>query len=133
MAFFGLGRKQEVKQPLTEPLPKEEPLGKVAELPPQDILEDKGLPSTPSITSSESIMPSIGSAEKKTEDFFNEPVEDTKKYPGYQQQGNISEKDIELISSKLDYLKAAIDNISQRLVNLENFAKEEQGRNKYRW
>jgi len=91
------------------------------------------LPSTPSITSSESIMPSIGSAEKKTEDFFNKPVEDTKKYPGYQQQGNISEKDIELISSKLDYLKAAIDNISQRLVNLENFAKEEQGRNKYRW
>ncbi len=132
MGFLGIKKKQEVKQPLTGPLIKE-PAGKIAELPSQDILEDPGLPSTPSITSPESSMPDIGKTEKRAEDFFNEPVEDTKKSLGYHaQQGNISSKDIELISSKLDYLKAAIDNLSQRLENIENLAKQEQDQ-KYRW
>ncbi|MBU0757533.1 MAG: hypothetical protein KKF44_05685 [Nanoarchaeota archaeon] len=32
---------------------------------------------------------------------------------------NLLEKDLELISTKLDYLKAALENISQRLANIE--------------
>ncbi len=133
MAFFGFGRKQEVKKPLTDPLNKGSS-ERIAELPQQDILEDKGLPSTPSITSSESSIPEIGSREKRAEDFFNEPMEEAKKSPGYQaQQSNISEKDIELISSKLDYLKAAIDNLSQRLERFEGLVKEDQEKYKYRW
>lgn len=38
---------------------------------------------------------------------------------------NPLQKDLELISSKLDYLKASLDAINQRLVNLEHLAKQE--------
>ena len=34
-------------------------------------------------------------------------------------------KDLELISSKLDYLKASLEAINQRLVNLEHYARQE--------
>ncbi len=41
------------------------------------------------------------------------------------QSHNPLQKDLELISSKLDYLKASLDAINQRLVNLEHLAKQE--------
>lgn len=55
--------------------------------------------------------------------------------PVYQQQGT-AEKDFEIISSKLDALRAALDSINQRLANLEAIARgeEEQSRERrYRY
>jgi hypothetical protein len=43
-----------------------------------------------------------------------------------QQQENPLKKDMDLISSKLDYLKASIEAINQRLVNLEHLVRTEQ-------
>ncbi len=42
-----------------------------------------------------------------------------------QKPGNI-EKDIELLSVKLDNLRNLMENINQRLINIENIAREEQ-------
>ncbi len=43
-------------------------------------------------------------------------------------------KNLEVISSKLDALRAAIESINQRLINLENIARGEEDRtNRYRW
>ena len=42
------------------------------------------------------------------------------------QQENPMKKDLDLISSKLDYLKASIEAINQRLVNLEHLVRQEQ-------
>lgn len=52
-------------------------------------------------------------------------------YP--QQQGFAAEKDLEIISSKLDALRAALESINQRLANLEAIARgeEEQSRRRY--
>jgi hypothetical protein len=48
------------------------------------------------------------------------------RYPSQlQPQHNPLQKELELISSKLDYLKASLDAINQRLVNLEHLSKEE--------
>ena len=43
-----------------------------------------------------------------------------------EQQGYTISKEIEVISSKLDALRAAIDNLSQRLANIERMAYAEQ-------
>ncbi|MFH0876041.1 MAG: hypothetical protein V1859_08950 [archaeon] len=53
----------------------------------------------------------------------------------YQQQdpAYVLSKNMEVISSKLDALRAAIESINQRLINLENIAKGEQERPRYRW
>ena len=50
-----------------------------------------------------------------------------------QQQGFTAEKDFEIISSKLDALRAALDSINQRLANLEAIARgeEEQSRGRH--
>jgi hypothetical protein len=48
-----------------------------------------------------------------------------------QTQHNPLQKELELISSKLDYLKASLDAINQRLVNLEHLSKEEMEKNTY--
>ncbi len=45
----------------------------------------------------------------------------------------IISKNLEVISSKLDALQAAIESLNQRLINLENYARGEQDRSKYRW
>lgn len=46
-------------------------------------------------------------------------------YPQQAEMKQLSlEKDIQLISAKLDSLKAILDNISQRLTNLERIAQE---------
>lgn len=49
------------------------------------------------------------------------------------QQSFTAEKDMEIISSKLDALRAILDSINQRLANLETIAKgeEDQSRKKY--
>lgn len=41
------------------------------------------------------------------------------------------EKDIQLLSAKLDALKAILDNINQRLANIERIAQEAQESEKY--
>lgn len=46
-------------------------------------------------------------------------------------QQDITSKNIELISSKLDALKAYLDNISQRLANLERIASGEEERKRW--
>lgn len=47
----------------------------------------------------------------------------------------IISKNIEVVSSKLDALQAALESINQRLINLENIARGEQQErsNRYRW
>ncbi|MEM3373654.1 MAG: hypothetical protein QXE31_00385 [Candidatus Woesearchaeota archaeon] len=47
----------------------------------------------------------------------------------YEHQNSSLQKDLELISAKLDYLKASLDAINQRLVNLEHMAKQETEKN----
>ncbi len=44
-------------------------------------------------------------------------------------QHNPLQKELELISSKLDYLKASLDAVNQRLVNLEHLTKHEMENN----
>ena len=129
MVFFGLGKKENIKKPLTDPLDNDN----FAALPLQDTLrEDPGIPSTPSIMPSDDV-PHFGAANKKQEDFYNETNEETKRYPGQIQQQNISQnKDLELISSKLDYIRAAIENLGQRIERLEHVAQQDQDQ-KYRW
>ncbi|MEM2138723.1 MAG: hypothetical protein QXM96_01060, partial [Candidatus Woesearchaeota archaeon] len=49
------------------------------------------------------------------------------------QKENPLEKDLELISAKLDYLKASLESINQRLANLEHMARQESERNSYQY
>ena len=48
-------------------------------------------------------------------------------------QQDINEKNLEIISSKIDALRAGIESISQRLANLETMARgeEEKGKRRY--
>jgi hypothetical protein len=46
------------------------------------------------------------------------------------QQTTSTEKDLEIISSKLDAIRATIDSINQRLANLEAMARGEQEQNR---
>jgi len=47
-----------------------------------------------------------------------------------QQHRNPLQKDLDLISTKLDYLKASLEAINQRLANLEHLTRQEQEKNK---
>lgn len=51
----------------------------------------------------------------------------------YQDQTYITSKNLEVISSKLDALRATLDSISQRLANLEAMARGEQEDNRKRY
>jgi hypothetical protein len=44
---------------------------------------------------------------------------------------NPLQKDLELISSKLDYLKASLEAINQRIANLEHMARNQEGQKKW--
>ena len=46
-------------------------------------------------------------------------------------QPSTAEKDIQLLSAKLDSLKAILENINQRLVNIERIAQESQESEKH--
>jgi len=48
-------------------------------------------------------------------------------------QQDIASKNMEIISSKMDYLKASLENINQRLANLEAIARGEEQKPKYKW
>jgi len=54
------------------------------------------------------------------------------RYSRQNESENPLKKDIELISSKLDYLKASLEAINQRIANLEHLTKQEMNNNK-RW
>jgi len=130
MAFLGLGKKEKIKEPLTEPLGSRD----IAQLPDDSLLQDKGLPEISAIEPANTRM----DFSDKDRKLF-EPEQDNPSFhqSNYQQQPqhqpeHTMAKDLELISSKLDYLRVAIDNLSQRLANLENMAKSEQDQ-KYRW
>jgi len=136
MAFFGFGRREKIKKPLTDPLGDSRD---IAELPPLDssfnnnnFLEDKGMPKTPSINQNSDSMGRFSMPE-----FYPESEQKSSTFQRYSgsvqqpQQQSIT-KDIELISSKLDYLKVVMDNLNQRLANLENLMRVEQEQ-KYRW
>jgi len=54
--------------------------------------------------------------------------------PQMQGQEYTNSKNLEVISSKLDALRASLDSINQRLANIENIARsEEEQRYKKRW
>ena len=50
-----------------------------------------------------------------------------------QPQGFTAEKDLEIISSKLDALRAALESINQRLANLEAIARGEEEKSRRRY
>ena len=81
-----------------------------------------GLPSQPQQPSPQ--QPSFQQPQPSFQPQFQQPP---------QQQGFTAEKDLEIISSKLDALRAALDSINQRLANLEAIAKgeEEQSRERH--
>ena len=131
MAFLGIGKKEKIKEPLTEPLGKID----IAQLPNDTSLQDKGLPEMSAIEPSNTGMNLSGKDSKLFEPEKQESPsfhQASFQQSPQQQPEHTMAKDIELISSKLDYLKSAIDNLSQRLANLEDLAKSEQDQ-KYRW
>jgi len=132
MALFGFGKKQQIKKPLTDPLGREE----IAELPPMDssLPEDRGLPQTPSLSSSDEDFEeaSSGKVQRFSMPEFSQENEKSSFQKPYQQPQQTLAKDIELISSKLDYLKAALDSLNQRLANLERIMQVEKEQ-RYRW
>ena len=50
-----------------------------------------------------------------------------------QQQANINSKDLEIVSSKLDALRAVLDGINQRLANLERMSSGEYETKRRNW
>lgn len=58
-------------------------------------------------------------------------------YPSHQQQQSSqrSDKDLEVISAKLDAIRASLESINQRLGALENIARQSNSddHNQYRW
>lgn len=68
---------------------------------------------------------------------FPQPAYPQPSYPGYQPryepQQDMTSKNLEIISSKLDVLRASIESLNQRLANLEAIARgdEERPRRKY--
>jgi len=50
-----------------------------------------------------------------------------------QPQSELLHKDIEIISYKIDALKAAMESMNQRLANLETIAKGSQEKSRYNW
>jgi len=90
--------------------------------------DDLGLPQEPS-TSPEAMMsePSL----KPT------PLEQPVEQPTYReippQQPTFVQKDIEIVSSKLDALRATLDAMNQRLVNIERMATNEQEKKRRVW
>lgn len=152
MAFLGFGKKknEDIKEPLTDPLGQQQ---KVAELPPLDSTlpeDNRGLPDTPTITSNNESTSSRDERLKRytnpeynddgqqgfqqssfSQSSFQQPTQQSAQQ-SFQEPKSSTSKDLELISSKLDYLKAAIDNMNQRIANLENLAKGEQ-QDRYKW
>jgi hypothetical protein len=47
-------------------------------------------------------------------------------------QNTLVSKDIEIISSKLDALRATLDSLNQRIINIEHIIREERDK-KYKW
>jgi hypothetical protein len=87
---------------------------------------NQGLPSEPS-------MPNFGGYPSAhtfdDSQFGGEPkftVREIPRQESYQQQNYTAEKNMEIISSKLDALKAGIESLNQRLANLERIAQGEQ-------
>ena len=52
-------------------------------------------------------------------------------HPQINNNHNPLKHDFELLSSKLDYLKASIEAVNQRLANLENLVRQEQEKRKW--
>ncbi len=50
-----------------------------------------------------------------------------------QQQANVNSKDLEIVSSKLDALRAILDSINQRLANLERISSGEYETKRRNW
>jgi prefoldin subunit 5 len=49
------------------------------------------------------------------------------------QQGNDLQKDIQIISLKLDSIKSELDAMNQRIKNIEAIAQKEQGGQRQKW
>ena len=79
-------------------------------------------------TMGQSTQPSYPSFQKTTAltSGFGGPQPQAFESMRQEQQGYTISKEVEVISSKLDALRAAIDNLSQRLANIERLAYSEQ-------
>ena len=69
---------------------------------------------------------------------FSQPAYPQPSYPGYQPsryepQQDMASKNLEIISSKLDALRASIESLNQRLANLEVIARGEEERPRRRY
>ena len=134
MGFFDFlkgkkGNKFEVKKPLTEPLGTLPPLD--TSLPGDSFQPDLGVPKTSSIEPGQNVFSEREARLRMPE--FSEPQQQFKGSPSYtstsytQTSPPVSlEKDIQIISSKLDYLKAMLENLNHRLEALERIAKGEE-------
>ena len=97
-----------------------------------------GLGSQPGFANTQSPMshyPNQFSQQSSPQGFSSQP-QNPSRIENSHQGGDayIVGKEIEIMSSKLDALRAAIDTINQRLSNIERLAENDQFRNsKYRW
>ena len=87
-------------------------------------------PMTPPPVQHPSTMPDMGAAEQKPESMGMAQQTFTSAPQTMQPTYN---KDLELISAKLDSMKAMLENINQRLANPERIAKGDQETPRYNW
>ena len=69
---------------------------------------------------------------------FSQPAYPQPSYPSYQPsryepQQDMASKNLEIISSKLDALRASIESLNQRLANLEAIARGEEDKHRRRY
>jgi len=81
------------------------------------------------------LQPSPGTPpQQPIQPSFNPPNMSAPNPPPMQSQDYAISKDLEVVSSKLDALRASLDSINQRLASLESIARgEEDDRYKRRW
>jgi hypothetical protein len=156
MGFFdfvktGKRDKFEVKKPLSDPIAGLPPLDPISTVPSmsssqgnfqgsfgQDFSQNLGVPNTPSIEvpisekENKFRMPEFEEQQESRGSGQNSSSYSGNKYNSNQysqaQSSNNSpiEKDIQIISSKLDYLKAMLENMNHRLEALERIARGDE-------
>ena len=132
MGFLGKLFGREKKDEFDFAPPKDSDLGLGPELGAGDATD--GLGGTPDLgampeTKAQQPLPTL---EPVPEQSFQQPPTAPQPVQAHDPTYIIS-KNIEVVSSKLDALQATLESINQRLINLENLAKGEQEKPKYRW
>ena len=84
----------------------------------------RGLEPSPSVQQPYQKYPSFQQSSQGPQGFQTQPL--FQQQPAYSNEDYINSKNLEVISSKLDALRAALDSINQRLANIEAIARGEQ-------